>query len=960
MTESFLTRLYETLHQDRLGKKVLLCDSYAQGHQWVESMSRTLGPIMNTEVTTLQAVVLEKAKPLLLSQGIVYLDSQKLFWVVYNILHELVKEKNSYIRPEMLTPGLVHAFTRSVRELRQANIQAEQLSDGDFEQKEKGQFVKMLLNRYEQKLLSDGLADFPRLVALLQDRPTEDAKGPLYVIHEHRFPTLAERDALQLVSAGHMGRVSAEIPFTQAGSYFPHATTEWFHGSGALAEVREVFRRMADRSLPSDQVEFILSDYPNQIGCVQSVANQLKIPCTYAEGLSVRYSRIGQAAMSYLDWLESNYHIDHIITAFRSGLFRLPNEEEGSIPTSGLIRLLEKSGIGWGRERYSLLESLVVNTEEEARTKAALIAFFKAGLLHQETDAASPSHILAHIVNVVNYYTSSSSAEEQQVFNHIKDLQNSTQGITASVPLPMAIAFVREILDSIAFMPTSMPQPGHLFVSSLASAGQSGRCHSFIIGMDERTCSITPKQDPVLLDEERVRISPHLLSSVVRAEQRQKERSSRLGMIRGNCTLSYSAFDVGERREQYPAYDMLQLFRLQQDQPDVNMESMVHSFGEIIGYSRSVNSITLDQVDGWMKQLLSKYGTIVDGHSQVTALYGNLQQGEAAAAARNDLDISVYEGMVDSSRFPLEFSNDSLRSVSASKLELYARCPMQFFYQEVLGIRVKEKAEFDRSLWLDAMQRGSLLHLIYQRYYSSLQPGNEHDEQLLSKITEEALLEYEQLVPAPSPHIKSKEANSIRRDTAVFFRNEQQRLSAPIHLELQLHSEEAPFQVEIGDELTLPMKGFVDRIDRLAPHQYKIYDYKTGSPSKYKANEYFSKGTQLQHALYAAAVEQWMHREGIDPGAEVVESAYYFPTERGMGEEVVRPQNRREDFVQIISHMTNAIRNGLFPPTYEPSRCTYCDYQAVCAGHAGKMKKKIEDETVQKRLHALTEVHRFA
>jgi RecB family exonuclease len=186
---------------------------------------------------------------------------------------------------------------------------------------------------------------------------------------------------------------------------------------------------------------------------------------------------------------------------------------------------------------------------------------------------------------------------------------------------------------------------------------------------------------------------------------------------------------------------------------------------------------------------------------------------------------------------------------------------------------------------------------------------------------------------------------------------EQTRTTKPKWFELDLSAGGEPLEVELDDAgLVIRMKGFVDRIDEVRPHEYKIYDYKTGSPYKYDVNEYFVQGTQLQHALYAVAVEQWLRRTGLDPEAKVVESAYYFPTERGKGEEVSRIQNRRTELAELVRSLLDAMELGVYVPTTDPKRCTWCDYREACGNQAELIGYKWDHEDNHEVLRQLKEV----
>ncbi|WP_436756436.1 PD-(D/E)XK nuclease family protein, partial [Streptomyces sp. URMC 124] len=87
----------------------------------------------------------------------------------------------------------------------------------------------------------------------------------------------------------------------------------------------------------------------------------------------------------------------------------------------------------------------------------------------------------------------------------------------------------------------------------------------------------------------------------------------------------------------------------------------------------------------------------------------------------------------------------------------------------------------------------------------------------------------------------------MRRDAEVFYRNEEGKTEEPCYFELELGTPEGePMELTLPDGMQVKLKGFVDRVDRIGPHEYRIIDYKTGNTKKYASAEYFSGGTQLQ------------------------------------------------------------------------------------------------------------------
>lgn len=977
MAETWTEHLYACIRTNPLHKKILLSSGFAQGHQWLEQVCRTCGPVMNIEVQSLESVVLASVKYEIAARGLSYVSEGETFWIVLQLLDELSTSKASYLPQAMLTPGVIQSFHKALIELRHADVAGANLSAESFENTAKGSFIRILLSSYETYLSSHRLVDFAGLLPFINETNKMNAT---FVLSEHLQLSYIEQKMLEQLSTGEKIILPAEMAFVEEHSTFPVDTTSFFHATSVLAEVREVFRRLAEDGCAWDEVEVIASDYPRYAPAFYTMAAQWGVECTFSKGISLHYTRIGRAALLYLEWLESGYNTDHLLKAIKQGLITLPTSSE-KISRSSIIRELEQSGIGWGRTRYtlwieSLKRKLVADTEElplfekeivARETQLVLIAFFEQLFAGKPVgDQSTPKAIVAGLVDFIQSYAIVQGQEEQLVAQTIGELVSKLSlASTLEMSTLLAIQYLRAELAQIATYATSIPAEGKLHISSLHDGGESGRAQTYIVGMDDTSWSVSTRQDPILLDEERVQVSGFLPTSKQKASWIIAERLSRLGKIRGACTLSFASYDVVDNRELNPAYELLQLFRKKIGQRDADYTAFFNYLPSPVGYQSASTRIQLDETDLWLNNLITPRLQIKQGMDLILAAYPHIGEGEKAIQSREEALFSPYEGSVDKSKHSIDYVSRPDAYISVSKLELFGRCPLQFFYQEVLGIRAKDVAVYDRTKWLDAMQKGSLLHAVFYQYYTELLARGgaiTHDLSLLLALTEQVLQEYTEAIPAPSTQIWQKESESIRQDVKIFYANEQGRTSTPKYLELELHRDAGLFHLELSEELTLPIKGYVDRVDEIAPHQYKILDYKSGGTKKYKANAFFSGGTQLQHALYAIAVEQYLRESGLDSAAEVVESAYVFPTEKGMGNEVVRLQNRKEDLAKLIQHMLDAMQGGVFPPTKDPMNCNWCDYQGVCDGHAERMKlsSKLEDEVNAERLAAIRGVNRYA
>lgn len=575
----------------------------------------------------------------------------------------------------------------------------------------------------------------------------------------------------------------------------------------------------------------------------------------------------------------------------------------------------------------------------------------------------------------------------------------------------------------------------------------------------------------------RIRPDGALPASPERALRLRRERDARLALLRGRLVLSCSAYDPVEGKAQSPAFELLQAYRRTAGRPAADFAQLREALGAPIGYLRSAGqsaAAALDAADLWRGALAEAAGRGSAGQAALEAAYPGLAAGRAALAARAGAALSPYDGVIDgglaapADPAPAANGADAAAAlsgaaaepsasaacadpgrgpagqaapeavcpgfatgratatghaatpgsaagpvVSASRLELYAECPLRYFFQYELGLRAKETVEFDRTRWLQASDRGSLLHRVFALYLAEAAGGPEafsaaggseagsaaggnvagdaaaagwpastgtpapspahtsartdtpsagapprHDRKRLGAIADRVIAEYAERIPAPSRHVFEKECRELRADLEVFYRMELGRTTIPRYFEQELTLGGEPLEVELSDRLSVKLAGFVDRMDEISPHRYRIIDYKTGSPAKYRPNETFAGGTQLQHALYAAAAEQWLRRTGLDPQAEVREAAYVFPTQRGRGQEAVRERQDRRAVAAVVGGLLEAMERGIFVPAKDPRSCQWCDYRTVCGGHAEQMAGKRAAPENEERLRPLLEVER--
>jgi ATP-dependent helicase/nuclease subunit B len=258
----------------------------------------------------------------------------------------------------------------------------------------------------------------------------------------------------------------------------------------------------------------------------------------------------------------------------------------------------------------------------------------------------------------------------------------------------------------------------------------------------------------------------------------------------------------------------------------------------------------------------------------------------------------------------------------------------------------------DPDIWLDAATRGTVLHDVYAEYYRILRdrgwkPDLERDGRQLSELLEVQLDRVREVLPAPSSAVERAEISALERDLEYFLKLELKSPERnPIALEVPfgLREESAeplgrsqPVVLDLGPELQLPLRGRIDRIDRV-PGGYAIVDYKTGRQLFVGRGATYDRGRLLQHALYAVAAEQLLD-------GPVIQSSYYFPTTGAAKSWMHFEYPDKTRLARVLSGVLEPLRTGAFVHTHKTDGdCRFCDFRAACGSHRDEYTKaKLEN-----------------
>ncbi len=781
------------------------------------------------------------------------------------------------------------------------------------------------------------------------------------------------------------GRLSWLFAPRQAPPPEKDARIDIFRALGTANECREILRRIYAEKLSFDRVEVLAPAGSAHATVFYLLAARTGLPVTFGDGIAASFTSPGRLFFGLAEWLGSDFSSDDLCRLLETGDLVLPGLDgahsadcrPASFAARTACRHLRNAMIGWGRDRYverlsalrdgqradlaALTEAVSCEVGEDAEEEKAGLA---AAVAEIEELSAAIGRILEKIPepDADGAYEFSRLCEafsallrdcartgsdldvrtRQALLDRLDELIRESR--FPALPLKEALDLIRSAAASLR-VGASPPLAGRLHVAGLSTGGRSGREVTFVAGLDEAAFPGRGLQDPVLLDEERAAISESLPTSADSLRSGLFGLAAVLASLPGRVVLSYSSFDIIEGRESFPSSVVLQAFRLLRGDADLDYADLDNALPEASGFLPRGLDRAFDEAEWWLDRLTIEPRP--DGPRSVAANFPDLAAGLAAIGARAGDALTAYDGIVDigAVRSKIDPVSGSKAVMSATRLELLAKCPFGYFMRHILKVQPPEEVAFDRTRWLDPLQRGSLVHEILCEFMTEVAAtGDDVSEArhagLMDRIAGAQIAGMKLKIPPPSDGIFESERRDILETLAIFMAAEEKReiKGRPLAFEKEIVDE----PIALGDGRTFRLRGFIDRVDLIGEDTYRIIDYKTGNPAPYEGLVHFGRGRTLQPALYAVALEQMLARER--PGAKpfVAESGYLFPSRRGEGDEIMVRDFDRNRLRSLLNILLGLLEKGHFIAGPE-AKCAFCDYRNACvSGGPGSSAAKRE------------------
>jgi ATP-dependent helicase/nuclease subunit B len=311
--------------------------------------------------------------------------------------------------------------------------------------------------------------------------------------------------------------------------------------------------------------------------------------------------------------------------------------------------------------------------------------------------------------------------------------------------------------------------------------------------------------------------------------------------------------------------------------------------------------------------------------------------------------LDVFDGIIQTpARHWLRFSKHGL---SPTALELYGRCPFQYFARQVLGLQTLETPE--TAMGPSAAEWGELGHLILKLTYQELIVGGYFADNsshvavdsIISAAAQKAFTEYEAENPIGYPlmweTVRETLTELIRQVVGRDLEDLASSGYVPVDLEIGIDDRLPPDWPEPLN--TLAIHGRMDRID-IDPigDRMRVVDYKfkfgaKPSPEENDLSRSALRAQRLQPPFYSLLGQAMRRRDSSRDGEGQVEASFYYITSRwSEGPLVIKSFNSEElsgkigeEIRNSIAQLAKGIQSGQFfmqPGEY----CRHCEVAEIC------------------------------
>lgn len=980
-------KLLEIIKKYPVQNKILLQSASMSGTILIDRICREQGGVINLRPLTVQGLALQIAEMELSVRNLSLLPDGGGSLIIQNIL-----PATGYYKIDPTMPGLPESLWNSIAELRLAGLPSSELRTAEVEPPGKSASLADLLDKADAEMARADLIDWPGVLHTAIAKIGNFKEQMIVIIPgnlsltglEKRFVEMlpCEKiylpfnapDRLDVPKTWRSERIAPQhiIARTEIAGAELQKQVKAFLAPSFDAEARELIRRIRSSGQPWEEIEIALGK-PSEHGPIMiSLLDTYRVGWAAAFVRSITETRIGRLADHLSAWARDDFPATGLLAMLEAGEIGLLKKKAKKTSKSAgkgadkshkigrfqIATMIRNSHAIGGRDGYEkpLAELCHANSERGRDDDAAAVTEISKRLkelLKKIPDKGSPG---AFALGFSNFFKEvalphTSHVEiilaEQAQIKRITALCDSLKGLREpQMERATAMHWLNRLIQNLKYT-DGKNCIGRVLITAPGSHGLSGRKHVYFAGMVHSAIPGIGSVDPVLNDN---------LREVL--QKKGCEINGRDDHRRESMAMLTTAF-AGLKPE------TIVCISASENELDKRAASVTHEMVRIIkrlaapaggSFADLRNSVVLPVCTGESSDLAQALdaGDLLRSAGQqdlhlragvLMRMFPSLQRFKKARTDRRNGEALVETGLPEWQN-ELHDPRITHKPVSISYLNSLSGCNFAQFLQEIIRCMPFDQLtwqEESQENWLDHMQRGSLLHEIFEKFLKAATwPVSEEQRPVLNKVVAEVIERYRTISPPPDLALFNRDQKTIADDADFFFELEKQASASgnkPIGFEVSFGmpardgsstSEESskPVALTFADGSVINLRGKIDRIDQ-GPEGLTVIDYKTGRASSYREDAEKMEKARQQLAVYALAATELARRKVID--GKVAGSCLYFPTNRGAGEKIPFAAADAEEFAADSAQidMFNVFTSGSFPAMISDD-CLLCNAWAIC------------------------------
>ena len=507
---------------------------------------------------------------------------------------------------------------------------------------------------------------------------------------------------------------------------------------------------------------------------------------------------------------------------------------------------------------------------------------------------------------------------------------------------------------------------GHVFIGSIDEARGRAFDTVFLPGLAEGLFPRRALEDPLLLDEHRIKLCG---KSPTRQLETQEHRIARERLLLHSAAaaathrfiVSYPRMDITESRPRVPSFYALEILRAAEGRlpslREFKERAAASAQTRLDWPAPSDPAIAIDDAEYDLASLQAALKLPADS-AKGSARYlmevnESLARSLRTRGRRWRNRWTSADGLVDpdpATLKVLEAHRFSQRSYSPSSLQHFAACPYRFLLQGIFQFRPREAAVPLEQM--DPLTRGALFHEVQFQLFRKLKElgllpisaaGLPQTLDLADQVLDRVAAEFEDDLAPAIQRVWKSEIEYVRTDLRGWI---QQVSTAPpdwvpVHFEFAFGLASGPHRdpQSTTDEATIlngiRLRGAIDLIEKHTSRDaLRVTDHKTGKAPQNRP-QYVGGGAILQPLLYALAAEQLL-------GQPVESGSLFFCTQRGDFSTIDIPLNTpsRQRVAQVLETIGRFVEDGFLPAAPQAGACVICDYRPVCGPYEEQRSKR--------------------